>query len=300
MKDAASISSPLLQRARLAQSDRFIMKLAKAGYQLSGLLAPGIAGRIAANAFGRSRPKKGRVLFRLPLGARLFNVVGNEDIHYGYLWPAQGPTALLVHGWGSDSSSMLGLVNPLLSLGFQVAAFDAPAHGESTGNKTTMMRFVKAVCAVIESLHDIEVVIAHSLGSIASVSAIADLRHDKMIKRLVLVAAPASLSAVLERWSSNLQLPTVVVDKIYERLRMENGVPVSHWDIGVLGAALEVPILVIHDEQDSVVPLAEAARLARSLKNVRMEKTSGLGHSRILVAPSVKDMIIRFIGKTSQ
>ena len=69
-------------------------------------------------------------------------------------------------------------------------------------------------------------------------------------------------------------------------------------DISVLGAALDVPVLVVHDEHDPVVPLTEAQRLMRSLKNVRLEQTSGLGHSRILSAAPVKELITRFISES--
>lgn len=299
MTDITSPSPPLSQQPAAAPALSVGASLAKAGYQLGGLLAPALAGRIAADAFGRSRSKGGRTLFRMPLGAQTFEIAGNEDVRHGYLWKSQGPTVLLVHGWGSDSSSMIGFVKPLLALGFQVASFDAPAHGESAGNKTTMTRFVKAVGAVIKSLDNVQVIVGHSLGSIASVAAIAHAnpRHAEAVKRLVLIAAPASLSTVLERWSTNRrqQLPPAVIGKVYDRLHVQNGVPVSHWDISVLGAAMDVPVLVIHDEHDPVVPLTEAQKLMRSLKNVRLEQTSGLGHSRILSAAPVKELITGFI-----
>ncbi len=238
----------------------------------------------------------------MPLGAQTFEIIGNEDVRHGYLWKNQGPTVLLVHGWGSDSSSMIGLVKPLLALGYQVASFDAPAHGESPGNKTTMTRFVKAVGAALKSLDNVQIVIGHSLGSIAAVAAIAHAcpRHAEAIKRLVLIAAPVSLATVLERWSNDQhqKFPPAVVSKIYDRLHVQNGVPVSHWDISVLGAAMDVPVLVVHDEHDPVVPLTEAKRVMSSLKNVRLEQTSGLGHSRILSAAPVKELITRFISES--
>jgi pimeloyl-ACP methyl ester carboxylesterase len=298
MTDITSPSPP--RRLVAARVPSFGASLAKVGYRLGGLLAPGLAGRIAADAFGRARLKGGRALFRMPLGAQPFEIARNEDVRHGYLWPGQGPTVLLVHGWGSESSSMIGFVKPLLTLGLQVAAFDAPAHGESAGDKTTMTRFVEAVGAAIKSLDDVQFVVGHSLGSIAAVAAIAraNPRHARAVTRLVLIAAPASLSTVLERWSSHQRLPAAVVRKIYDHLRVQNGVPVSHWDIGVLGAAIDASVLVIHDEQDSVVPLTEAQKLMRSLKNVRLEQTCGLGHSRILSAAPVKDLITRFISES--
>lgn len=274
--------------------------LAKAGYQLGGLLAPRLAGRIATDTFCRTRSKGSRTLFRMPMGAQTFEIADNEDVRHGYLWKSQGPSVLLVHGWGSDSRSMIGFVKPLLALGFQVASFDAPAHGASVGNRTTMTRFIKAVGAAITSLDNVQIIVGHSLGSIASVAAIARAspRHAEAVKRLVLIAAPLSLSGVLERWAANQQLQPAVIGKIYDHLHVQNGVPVSHMDISVLGAAMNLPVLVVHDEHDPVVPLSEAQRLVRSLKNARLELTSGLGHARILSATPVKELITRFISES--
>lgn len=300
MTDITSPSPPLSPKPAAAPAPGLGAVMSRAGYQLGALLAPRLAGRIAADAFGRSRSKGGRTLFRMPLGAQTFDIAGNDDVRRGYLWKNDGPTVLLVHGWGSDSSSMIGFVKPLLAQGFQVAAFDAPAHGESAGNKTTMTRFVAAVSAAIASLGNVQVIVGHSLGSIAAVAAVAKAspEHARAVRRLVLIAAPVSLSTVLERWANShqQQLPRSVTERIYDRLHVQNGVPVSHWDISVLGAALDIPVLVVHDELDPVVPLSEAQRLLRSLKHVRLEQTSGLGHSRILSAAPVKELITGFIG----
>ncbi len=295
MTDITS-SSPSIAERRASPRLSWARRLNSVAYQIAGVLTPGLAGRVAADAFGRSRAKGSRILFRMPLGAETFTIHANPDVQRGYLWKNHGPTVLLVHGWGSDSSSMIGMVKPLLAMGYQVASFDAPAHGESAGNKTTMTRFVNAVGAAIASLGSVELMIGHSLGSIASVAAIAqaERRYAQAIRRLVLIAAPVSLATVLESWAANQNLPAAVTARIYQRLHVQNGVPVSHWDISTLGAALELPVLVIHDEHDQVVPFCEAQKLYRSLRQVSLEQTTGLGHSRILSAAPVKQLICDF------
>lgn len=297
MTDILAPSPPLSVRLSPVPASSVGASLLQIGCRLGGLLVPGLVGRIATNAFVRSRAKGDRASFRTPLGAQTFDIAGNEDVSHGYLWKNRGPTVLLVHGWGSESSSMIGFVKPLLDAGFQVASFDAPAHGGSPGHMTTMMRFVEAVGAVIKSLGNVQVIIGHSLGSIAAVTAVAhaDQSYARAIKRLVLIAAPESLSTVLERWSTYRQLPPAVIGKIYDRLHIQNGVPIGHFDISVQGAAIDAAMLVIHDKHDPIVPLADALRLMRSLKNVRFEQTSGFGHGRILSAAPVKQIIMRFV-----
>lgn len=299
MNPTTSPPAPLVQEPAATPAAATSIRLENLGYRLGGLLAPTLAGRVAAQAFGRSRSKGGRTVFRMPLGAQAFDIAGNDDVKQGYLWKNSGPTILLVHGWGSDSSSMTGFVRPLHSLGFQVASLDAPAHGASAGTNTTMTRFVGAVGAALRALGNVQVIIGHSLGSIAAVAAVAKAEPAlaAAVRSLVLLAAPASLSTVLDRWSTSDQrkLPPNVIQKVYERLHVQNGVPVSHWDICTLGASLQIPVLVLHDEHDPVVPLCEAQKLGRALQNVRLEKTRGLGHSRVLSAAPVKDLVTQFI-----
>ena len=52
-------------------------------------------------------------------------------------WGESGSAVLLMHGWGGARAQMTGFVNPLLSAGFRVIAYDQPAHGESAGTRTT-------------------------------------------------------------------------------------------------------------------------------------------------------------------
>src|SRR3972149_9162163 len=54
-------------------------------------------------------------------------------------WGESGATVLLMHGWGGARAQMTGFVDPLLSAGFRVVAYDQPAHGESSGEMTNLL-----------------------------------------------------------------------------------------------------------------------------------------------------------------
>lgn len=271
-------------------------RLLRMSYRLGAVIAPKLAGRLAADAFGRSRQRASAPRYSVPLGAERFQVRGSSGIKQGYLWRQDGPSALLVHGWASDSSSMSSFVAPLRSLGFQVAAFDAPAHGAAPGNMTTMTQFTQAVKDVLHTIGGAQVIIAHSLGSIAAIAAIADTKYDIAPQRVVLVAPAGSLADVLERWSrSHLCLPKSIIERIYAELHIRNGVPVSHWDIAGLGGKLKAPVLVAHDPDDPVVPFGHAERIAAVLPSVRLEVVPNVGHARILSSPQVASFVKEFI-----
>ncbi|MEV6671271.1 alpha/beta fold hydrolase [Streptomyces sp. NPDC051162] len=274
------------------------LSLRRIAHAAVGAVLPGTGGRWATDVFSRTRTLGARPDNVLPLGARRFAVAGNPDVRGGYLWGDDGgPTALLVHGWGSDSSSMYSLIAPLRQLGYRVAAFDAPAHGVHEGTRATMTQFTTAVGAVLDSLGGARVVVAHSLGSIAAVGAVA-ARPRQGVDCLVLLAPTCTLSAVLERWAeAELRLSPAIVDRIRAELHRRNGVPVGHWDVVGLGRALDCPVLALHDPDDPVVPFREAEAIAAGLPAVRLERAPGRGHMGILMSPEVKSAVSAFVAE---
>ncbi|MGW1073750.1 alpha/beta fold hydrolase [Streptomyces sp. NPDC002537] len=272
--------------------------LRRAAHAAVGALLPGVGGRWATDVFSRTRPLGGRPDNVLPLGARGFTVDSHPDVRGGYLWgDDDAPTALLVHGWGSDSSSMYSLIAPLRQLGYRVAAFDGPAHGVHEGVRATMTQYTTAVGAALDSLGGARVVVAHSLGSIAAVGALA-ARPREGVDCLVLVAPTCTLTAVLEGWAKGeLRLSRGTVDRVYRELHRRNGVPVSHWDVVGLGGGLDRPVLALHDPDDPVVPFCEAEAIAAGLPGVRLERAPGRGHMGILMSPEVKSAVSAFVAE---
>jgi pimeloyl-ACP methyl ester carboxylesterase len=273
---------------------RVPLPVRRLGHAALGRIAPGLAVRIATDAFTSSRTLGPRPDDVPPLGARRFSVGGAPDIRGGYLWGDEGPTALLVHGWGADSSGMHGLVAPLRALGYRVAAFDAPGHGVSAGTRTTMPQFTRATRDVLDALGDVRMIVAHSLGSIAAVGAAARCPAPP-VECLVLLAPTCTLTGVLHRWArSELRLRRRIVTCVGRELHRRTGVPISHWDVVGLGADLDCPVLVIHDPQDDVVPYSEAETITAGLRHARLEATPGHGHFGILVAPAVREHMTAF------
>jgi pimeloyl-ACP methyl ester carboxylesterase len=269
-----------------------------------GAVAPGAGARLATDVFSSTRTLGLRPDNVLPLGARHFTVHDSSEAPNGYLWGEQGGTegtALLVHGWASDSSSMYSLVAPLRELGLSVAAFDAPAHGVRKGSQATMTQYTRAVRAVLDTLGDVRVIVAHSLGTIASIGAAVQRtvrRTAPPLDCLVAIAPACTLGGVLERWDgAGLRLTRTVVDGIYRELHLRNGVPVSHWDAVALGMGLDTPVLAVHDPGDPMVPYSDAKAVAAGLRHVTLEEAPGTGHAGILTDREVKALVSAFVSR---
>ncbi|SAL35121.1 delta 12 desaturase [Caballeronia peredens] len=282
--------------ARRTRAQSFGAQLGRYAFRLLSGFAPRTAGRRAADAFSFTRGYGLSVSDRTPLGAKTMSIHGNADIDRAYYWEGGTTRALLVHGWGTDSSSMLGFVKPMQTLGFSVAAFDAPAHGLAPGKHTTMAQFTRATGAVLDAIEGAQVVIAHSLGSIAAISALAERSRPASLRCIVLIAPTCTLTGVLERWASrDMALPPPVVERIYAELLARNGVPVSHWDIKARGPSLEVPVLVVHDPADRMVPYCEAQSAVASLPDATLWPATGAGHVRILSDARVRERVHEFV-----
>ena len=65
-------------------------------------------------------------------------------------WGESGPAVLLMHGWGGARAQMTGFVNPLLSAGYRVVAYDQPAHGESDGKLTNLLEIAPTMDLIKE------------------------------------------------------------------------------------------------------------------------------------------------------
>jgi pimeloyl-ACP methyl ester carboxylesterase len=190
---------------------------------------------------------------------------------------------------------MHGLVAPLQAAGYRVAAFDAPGHGVSAGRHTTLPEFTAATEAVLDTLGDVRVVIAHSFGSIVAVAALSR-RLGLAIESVVLLAPARTLNGVMDRWAcSELGLKRPVVLRMRQELSRRDGLPTSYWDIAELGGRLGCPMLVVYDPEDVVVPGGDAESIAECVPGTRLEPMPGYGHLGILIAPAVRDVVAAYV-----
>ena len=99
-----------------------------------------------------------------------------------------GPLVMLTHGWGSRAGRWSSLIPLLLESGLSAVAFDAPAHGRSSGNTASMPEFARALLAVRAHLGAApRAAVGHSLGGAATALALS-MGFDA--GRAVLIAAP--------------------------------------------------------------------------------------------------------------
>ena len=195
-----------------------------------------------------------------------------------------GPRVLLVHGWDSRGSHLAAFVEPLLRAGFAVTLFDLPAHGDSGGSLSSPVHAGRALAALAEHLGPIHGVIAHSLGSAASLWAFA---HGLSVNASVHLCGPSSLSPMLQLQALGHGLTAEEQREFSTWVEQHIGIPPAEMNLPALKHGLRHPALIMHDPTDRVVPFIASADLHRHWADSELVELEGLGHRRILTDPQV-------------
>lgn len=215
---------------------------------------------------------------------------------YGGLLPWEHPrergTVLLIHGWEGRGAQLGAFVDPLRTAGFRVLAFDAPAHGRSSGHRATLLGFSAAIRAVADRFGEIDAVIAHSMGVPSLALAIA---QGFAVDRAVLIGGPSRFDRVTQRFARELAMNDAIEARFRGRLEAKFGDDVwERFDAKALTKATPKS-LILHDVDDPMVHFSEAEHLAQSWSDTQLVATAGLGHHRILRDPMVIEAAVDFV-----
>jgi len=244
-------------------------------------LMPRMAGQLNTSLFINTRRLDSFPDDLCPLGARRLEIAGVPRVGAVYIWGSHEPTVLALHGWGTNSTIMAGVVDAALANNESAICFDAPGHGVSPGSHATITEYAQATFEILQRFPGIHTVVAHSLASIAAVAALGE-SGTTGVRDLLLLAPACSLSHVLERWALKRHLPRAVVARIYRELDRRDGVQVSHWDVRTLGVPASVRVRILHDPADTSVPLSDSQLIACALAAELQEVASGTGHDGLL------------------
>lgn len=209
----------------------------------------------------------------------------------------EGEAVLLLHGWESRASHFAAFVQPLLNAGYRVIALDAPAHGESQGQITDVMDFGRALVDAVDYFGPLAAVIAHSMGSAASLYAFS---QGVEVKASVHLSGPASLTRLLRRTANQAGLDAQEIIRLEAMMVDRLAAPLSAMDLSSLGSGMKHPALILHDPKDREIPFSESVALSQAWSEAVLETVDGVGHRRILQAPSVIASAVSFIAQSSR
>ncbi len=235
----------------------------------------------------RPNPVSPRDLELLGKGTELELACGLAATSWGY-----GPIVLLAHGWESRRSHWAAFIPALVEAGQRVVAIDAPAHGDSPGERVNVLQYGKGLLDVGNEIGPLAGIIGHSFGAGAiSVALFKGLE----VKGAVLISGPSNLPQLIERWGRGQGIAESDLPEFLRLVAEEVGVGIENLDLARLSPHLKTPALIIHDKGDEDVPLEEGVRMASGWPGARQMITHRYGHRRILIAKEVVREAVQFL-----
>jgi pimeloyl-ACP methyl ester carboxylesterase len=269
------------------------LRLIRFSFSTFGPFFPKFAAKRAVKLFATPRKRANhKVSDEVMEQAEVFEFMYKGKILKGYSWGTGKLNVLLVHGWESRGTALRSFVPVLLEKGFRVVAFDAPAHGNSSGQQIDLVDFAGSIKAVINRIGGVYGIIAHSFGGAASVYALANLNQTKRLKRLVLIASPSRMLTAMEYFLQLIRAPKAVEKEFYKMVTNKVKLPLEELDVAKMYDRVDVEqVMVVHDKEDSVVPFSASERLVHHWPGVTFVVTEGFGHYELVKEREVLEAV---------
>lgn len=288
--------------AALAFGHSRIARVGAAALRLGDRLVPELAARLAVDLFFTPLPTKLSTRKGVPPTWQQERHANDQEsftllrrVPSARAVPPRTPV-LLVHGWAGEALQMLPLAKTLETAGFEPVLMDLPAHGRSDGWRCTMPQIVRSLFraqAVLGSLH---AVVAHSMGAVASLHAMA---HGLPVPRLVALAPSAAPESVLQWFGDAFGLPKPMLRRMRQRIVAREGMLLEQFEPAWLGNRVAAPVMLIHDRGDRMASFANSEALARALPDSRLFATEGLSHRRVLADAAVLQLVMAHMADSS-
>ncbi len=224
-----------------------------------------------------------------------FEIAGNKIKGYRCNHP-QPKKVLLLHGFSSTCHKFDTYAVSMIAKGYEVLAFDAPAHGFSEGTTVNAVDYSEMIKKVCDVYGPVDAFISHSFGGIAVCLALEDLAHDYNTK-LVLIAPATETTSAIDGAFAMLGITSKHIRKSMEDVIFKLSGKTADW-FSVRRALknIKASVLWVHDEDDLVTPLADALKVQEDqLPHVQFLITKGLGHQKIYRNTTVKNSILEFL-----
>jgi len=213
-----------------------------------------------------------------------------------YHTTGSGPTVLLCHGWESNTFRWRKLYKTLTAAGYDVVAMDAPAHGNTSGEKFTAVLYGELIAAVAKE-YEPAIICGHSVGGMATIIALSHYSLPTVTKAVIL-ASPDRLEDITNNYF-NIIGGSHRLRQAYDRLIEKTfGHPTNHYSAAAFASKLSMPALIIHDSGDSINRYEEGQRIHTAWRGSELRSTEGLGHS--LQAPEVYQWIADFCAEDGE
>ena len=213
----------------------------------------------------------------------------------GHRWNAlQEKKCLIVHGFESTSYNFDRYISQLIKKGYEVLAFDGPAHGKSDGKQITLPLYVATIRKIFEKFGPVNAYLAHSFGGLALTHFLETIPTEN--SKVVLIAPATETTTAIDSFFKFLHLDGEIRKDFDELIYKKGGKHPGEYSIRRAMNHIDASILWIHDEEDEMTPLSDAIKIRDdNHPNIEFMITKGFGHRRIYRENQVMKKIFEFL-----
>ena len=272
-----------------------LMRFLNFYFSTVGLAAPKIAVNFALTLFTtpRIRAVHTRTDAVIDSAEKKIVTIENNTI-MTYQWGNFEKTILLAHGWESRGTALRMFVKPLNTFGFSVLAFDAPAHGESSGKTCSLPQNAFVISELLKQ-NNVCGIIAHSFGCACSMYAIQFYAQKYTPIRMAFMAVPPKPQTILEGFLNRIKISARLKQSVISKI-LSQYPDLKKFDPALSEGSVSVEkLLIVQDSTDDVTPVSVAKKIIAHWKKAHLIISEGYGHYRLAKNPDVVKRIVQFL-----
>lgn len=277
-------------------SQKLVLQLIRTKFTLLSLVSKKKAARQAFTLFCTPQHRNKKELPKIFNEAEKLQFDWQRHHIQGYRWNKGGnKKVLILHGFESSVVNFDRYIRPLLRKGYEVLAFDAPAHGRSTGNQINVRIYKEFILHLLQAYGPVQSFMGHSLGGLAITLALEVTPHTSET-RVALIAPATETSTAIKSYFQFLQLDEGIGAEFEKLIQKIGGHPSAWYSVSRALPHLQATILWAHDEDDPMTPFSDVKPvMEQNFPNVTFRITKGLGHRRIYRDNNTSKAIIEFL-----
>ncbi len=260
-------------------------------FHILSIASPYLAAKLALMLFTRPRRKArpDKEMKFLTTGKQITFQSSRKARSWG-----KGPVIWLLHGWESRGSTFIKLVPLLVEKGFQVVAWDGPAHGESPGKSTNLPEYARCFSDDLNEglFEQAFAFVGHSFGG-AAMAILSKIQ--KMPAKVVIVSAPSRIINIFNGFAKMINLSDKASKKFIALAESKSGYSLLDCSLVSNDISTSCDTLVIHDRDDDVIPFADFEALQEAWASGEFLATENLGHRLTIKNQGTLGAIVGFI-----
>ncbi|NSL87997.1 alpha/beta hydrolase [Chitinophaga sp. Mgbs1] len=213
-----------------------------------------------------------------------------------YRWGSSDKKILLHHGWGGSPFHFKQLIGSLLNAGYEVIAYDAPAHGLSGGKRTNLVQWSHVLEQILQREGQLYAIIGHSLGGLNAALTLS--RKDVHAPRLVMLSSALSAPVFFEETFRLFRIDRVVMPRLLSLIRHKLKDDLAEMDLHLYVNKIKSDrIFIAYDRTDTLVDAQEVTAFLQQYPSIQSLLINGEGHFRIMRQEPVIKGVLSFLGQ---